>query len=65
VLPADIRDRLWPFVESGSPHKGAPSRPREDIVADLLRSNESIQLNIEELRRRGDLSEAAKVPTGV
>jgi hypothetical protein len=65
VLPADIRDRLWPFVEGGSPQKGAPSRPRQDIVADLLRSNESIQLNLEELRRRGHLSEATKVPTGV
>jgi hypothetical protein len=65
VLPADIRERLWPFVEGSSLHKGAPSRPREDIVADLLRSNESIQLNLEELRRQGHLSGAARVPTGI
>lgn len=64
VLPPDIRDRLWPFL-GGSPEKGAPSRPRQDIVADLLRSNESIQLNLEELRRRGHLAETTTVTTDV
>jgi AAA family ATP:ADP antiporter len=51
VLPPDIRDRLWPFL-SDRPRKSSDSRAREEILADLLRSNESIMLNLEELRRR-------------
>jgi hypothetical protein len=50
VLPSDIRDRLFPFLDSTA--RTRPRRPRDEIVADLLRSNESIQLNLEELRRR-------------
>lgn len=50
VLPPDIRNRLFPFL--GGAEAARPRRAREEIVADLLRSNESIQLNLEELRRR-------------
>jgi len=52
VLPPDIRDRLWPFLGTGAPVAPA-ARGREEILADLLRSNESIVLNLKELRRRG------------
>lgn len=49
VLPQPIRQRLWPFLD----HR--PSRPngrnRQDAIAALLRSNRSIELNLEELRR--------------
>jgi hypothetical protein len=51
VLPSDIRDRLWPFL-SDRPRGQRDGRPRDEILADLLRSNESIMLNLEELRRR-------------
>jgi hypothetical protein len=51
VLPPDIRDRLWPFL-SDRPRKERDSRARDEILADLLKSNESIMLNLEELRRR-------------
>ena len=51
ILPAMIRDPLWPFLEDHRP-AGRPVKPREDILADLLRSNQSILLNIEEIRRR-------------
>jgi hypothetical protein len=51
VLPVDIRERLWPFL-GGEPRTVHPSRSREDIVEELLRSNESIMLNLEELRRQ-------------
>jgi hypothetical protein len=51
VLPADIRDRLWPFVDDG-PAPRRQARSRDEILADLLRSNESIVMNLEELRRR-------------
>ncbi len=50
VLPPDIRERLWPFLEDRRA-PGGPARPREHIVADLLRSNQSIMLNLEELKR--------------
>jgi AAA family ATP:ADP antiporter len=51
VLPAPIRDRLWPFLEDRGP-ASRPARPREEILADLIRSNESIMINLEELRQR-------------
>jgi hypothetical protein len=51
VLPPPIRDRLWPYLED---NRKAPStaRPREQILADLLRSHQSIMLNLEELKHR-------------
>ncbi|MFB3852662.1 MAG: hypothetical protein ACE148_02425 [Vicinamibacterales bacterium] len=49
VLPPAIREKLWPFLEDRRP---APRsrRSREEILADLVRSNESITLNLAELR---------------
>ena len=57
VLPAPIRQRLWPFLEH-QPGR-LSSKNREEAIAALLRSNRSIELNLEELRRR------TEVPTGV
>lgn len=53
VLPQDLSQRLWPFLgrEQQQPRD---VRARDEILADLLRSNESIMLNLEELRRRVD-----------
>jgi hypothetical protein len=51
VLPADLRERLWPFL-GDRPDRGRHSKSRDEILADLLRSNESIVLNLEELRRK-------------
>jgi AAA family ATP:ADP antiporter len=51
VLPQDIRSRMWPFL-SDRPRNPRDSRARDEILADLLRSNESIMLNLEELKRR-------------
>ena len=53
VLPPDIRDRLWPFL-GDDPEPARPTRSRDEILEDLLRSNESIVLNLEELRRRAE-----------
>lgn len=53
VLPARIRDRIWPFLEDSRP-ASRRTRPREQILADLLRSNESIVLKLEELRLAAD-----------
>jgi len=51
VLPAEIRSRLWPFLEDPRP-PGRSLRTRDEIVADLVRSNDSISLNLAELDRR-------------
>jgi hypothetical protein len=42
---------LWPFLEDSRAESGSP-RPREEILADLLRSNHSIALNLKELHAR-------------
>ena len=52
VLPPTIREPLWPFLEDHRP-AGRTVRPREEILADLVRSNHSIMLNLEEIKRRG------------
>jgi hypothetical protein len=53
VLPPDIRERLWPFLDAHSgAARGVTPRAREEVLADLMRSNESIQLDLRELRRR-------------
>jgi hypothetical protein len=52
VLPPMIREPLWPFLEDHRP-AGRTIRSREEILADLVRSNHSIMLNLEELKRRG------------
>jgi hypothetical protein len=51
VLPEDIRDRLWPFLEVRR-QPGIVQRPREETLANLLRSNGSIRANLEELKAR-------------
>lgn len=61
VLPSSIREPLWPFLEVG--HKPSrPARPREEALAELLRSNQSIMLNLEELRRRAGGTTAEPQP---
>ena len=52
VLPVDIKERLWPFLGEEVVRPPAQARTRDEILADLLRSNESVVLNLEELRRR-------------
>ena len=52
VLPPAIRERLWPFLEDPRPARKQTSRGRDEILADLLRSNASIMLNLKELQQR-------------
>ena len=54
VLPPAIRQRLWPFIEHRTQKRHA--RPRDVVMAELLRSNHSIMLNLEELRQRASLA---------
>jgi AAA family ATP:ADP antiporter len=51
ALPDTIRRRLWPFLEDRRTG-GSTGRAREEIIADLLASNQSIALNLEELRKK-------------
>jgi HEAT repeat protein len=51
VLPPTIRERLWPYLEDHRPTSRG-TRPREEILADLLRSNQSIVMSLEELKRQ-------------
>lgn len=48
VLPPDIRDRLWPFLDEG-PALVRRDRPREEILADLQHLNESVAFNLSEM----------------
>jgi len=59
VLPQAIRQRLWPFLEQRPSRLHA--RNRQDAIAALLRSNRSIELNLEELRRRTSTPETATI----
>jgi hypothetical protein len=51
VLPASIRRRIWPFLEIAP--AGGSSRPRHEVIAELLQSHHSVVLNLESLRQRG------------
>ena len=53
VLPPMIRDPLWPFLEDRRPAV-RDARARDAILADLVRSNHSIMLNLEELKRQAE-----------
>jgi len=62
VLPLKIREPLWPYLEDRRPSSRA-SRPRDEILADLIRSHETIQINLEELKRRGGDPNTTSWPT--
>ena len=53
VLPDDVRRKLWPYLGRGQP-KSRTSRPRQQIVEDLLRSMDSLQIDREALMRGSD-----------
>src|SRR6185295_7204757 len=60
VLPTEIRVRLWPFLEDHRP-SGRETRSRNEVLADLLRSNHSIMANLEQLRQRDQDSSRAGI----
>lgn len=49
VLPQGLRETLWPFLSDEAPRKG-PTRPKEEILADLNKLNESVVIRIDEIR---------------
>jgi AAA family ATP:ADP antiporter len=52
VLPPPIRERLWPFLERGPVKR--TTRPHYEVISELLRSHQSIRLNLQELKRHAD-----------
>jgi hypothetical protein len=61
ILPPAIRERLWPFLETGPARRS--TRPRDEVMAELLRSHRSITLNLEALfQRAGGAAPSAVSP---
>ncbi len=52
MLPDEVRRALWPFLEDDRRSQPSSERSREEILDALVRSNASIQMNLEALRRR-------------
>jgi hypothetical protein len=51
ILPAEVRKALWPYLED----RGATrprDRARDQVLEELLQSNASIQMNLEEARKK-------------
>jgi len=51
ILPPSIHERLWPFLAPSTP-AAHPRRSHDTVVAELLQSNDSILLNLSDLKRR-------------
>lgn len=52
VLPPEVRDRLWPFLEPESVSGAATRRGPEEALSRLLQSRESIVLALAQVRER-------------
>jgi hypothetical protein len=50
TLPADIRNGLWPFLDV-SADRPRSSRSRDEIVAELMNANQSIQLHLAAMQK--------------
>ena len=51
ALPAPVREKLWPFLDD-RPGPARSTRSNEQIMADLVRSRDSIALSLEAVRHR-------------
>jgi AAA family ATP:ADP antiporter len=52
VLPPEVRGSLWPLLAERNPQGPRPAPGSRDALQDLIGSNQSIQINLAELRRR-------------
>ncbi len=50
TLPPEVRKQLWPYLED-TRSKRPERRAADEVLADLLRSNQSIAIRLEALRR--------------
>ncbi|UCF37281.1 MAG: hypothetical protein JSU96_21260 [Acidobacteriota bacterium] len=53
VLPSEIRTRLWPFLEWEETRQ-PQAKSRDEILKELIDTDQSIQLSLEELRKLRD-----------
>jgi hypothetical protein len=53
VLPDGIREQLWPYLEDNRKQR-ASGRTREQVLADLVNANPSIQVSLAELQKEWD-----------
>ena len=63
VLPTSVRQPLWPYLDDSRPSSRL-TRPREEVLAELLRSSASIMMDLDEIKRRMD-SDTTSVDSGV
>ena len=54
ILPETIRKSLWPFLEDDRKLRSEKSQSREEILAELMHSNQSIELNLAEILKKSD-----------
>jgi ATP/ADP translocase len=52
ILPERIRKSLWPFLEDDRKVGSEKPQSREEILADLMNSNQSIELNLAEILKK-------------
>jgi hypothetical protein len=52
ILPVHIRESLWPFLEP-EPKKETVAKSREEILDELMKSNKSIEISLEQIRKLG------------
>ena len=52
ILPEAIRKSLWPFLEDDRRASIEKSQSREEILAELMHSNQSIELNLAEILKK-------------
>jgi len=52
ILPEAIRKSLWPFLEDDRKASMEKSQSREEILAELMHSNQSIELNLAEILKK-------------
>lgn len=59
ALPEEIRAALWPFLEDTRVRK-RDVRPTDEILSDLLQSNQSIVMNLEQAKKLRELGRKAR-----
>lgn len=52
ILPETIRKSLWPFLEDDRRKRNEKSPSREEILAELMHSNQSIEINLAEILKK-------------
>ena len=57
VLPPEIRERLWPFLEEDERAPVEEKVSREALLENLMQSNASIMINLDELKKKHGLEE--------